>query len=265
VENRRDNVFKVNHVNVQLDTLKFAIRDSRHDLLYKFVKGVATGTIKKAITVAVQSAIRTALEHADDQLVEVRNTMNEAKRSDEKTRQQALKDLYTRKKRHAESVAADKQRNAGTFEIVADRDHQLNPGFSHDNKKSSVQRMFKVEDFAASGREWRSPAFDLLDEKHPAVTGQHHAETTPGVGHKNIQTSAVAAARGEHLGVPKDGVARGSTAGTGVAGPTGVGAAGITGTTGTALPTGATAPAGVAGTTENVLGQDPGASRSARI
>jgi hypothetical protein len=35
VENRRDRVFKVNHVNVSLDVLKFSIRDSRHDLLYK--------------------------------------------------------------------------------------------------------------------------------------------------------------------------------------------------------------------------------------
>jgi hypothetical protein len=28
-------VFKVNHVNVQVDTLKFSIRDSKHDILYK--------------------------------------------------------------------------------------------------------------------------------------------------------------------------------------------------------------------------------------
>ena len=243
-------------------------------ILSQFVKGVATGTIKKAITIAVQSAIRTALEHADDQLVEVRNTMDEAKRSDETTRQQALKDLYARKKRHDQEIAAEKQRSAGTgtFKIVIDRDDQvgqglhpkavtnvalqINPGLSHDSKKSAAQRMFKVEDLAASGKEWRSPAFDLLDEKHPAVTGKQHPEATPGVGHKNIQTSAVAAARGEQLGVPKDGVAPGSTA---------TGAMGTSGTTGSALPSGAAAPAGVAGTTQNALGQDPAAATSARV
>ena len=93
--------------------------------------------------------------------------------------------------------------------------------------------MFKVEDLAASGKEWRSPAFDLLDEKHPAVTGQHHPEATPGVGHKNIQTSAVAAARGEQLGVPKEG-----TAGTGAVGGTRV-ASGLPSTTGRAQTTAA--------------------------
>ena len=76
VENRRDSVFRVNHVNVKMDTLKFSIRDSKHDLLYKFVKTVATGTIKKAITVAVQSAMRKALEQVDDQLVQVRNAVS---------------------------------------------------------------------------------------------------------------------------------------------------------------------------------------------
>ncbi|ORX38560.1 hypothetical protein BD324DRAFT_578011 [Kockovaella imperatae] len=205
VENRRDSVFKVNHVNVELDTLKFSIRDSKHDLLYKFIKGIATGVIKKAITVAVQSAIKSALEHADDQLVEVRNTMERAKRSDETTRTQALKDLYARKKQHAQDAAERADQKTGTFKIVTDRDDMINPNMTHDPKKSSAQRMFKVEDMAASGDEWRSPAFDLLDKKHPAVTGENHPEATPGMGHKDVQSSAVAAARGEQVGVPKDG------------------------------------------------------------
>ena len=117
-------MFKVNHVNVQIDTLKFSIRDSKHDLLYKFIKGVATGVIKKAVTVAVQSAIRTALEHADEQLVQVRNTMDEAKKSDEQTRSQALKDMYARKKREAQTASQQNQ-STGTFKIVLDRDDQV--------------------------------------------------------------------------------------------------------------------------------------------
>ena len=76
VHGRRDAVFKINHINVKIDTLKFGIRGSKHDFIYKFIRTAATGVIKKAITVAMQSAIRTALEHAHDQLVEVRNTVS---------------------------------------------------------------------------------------------------------------------------------------------------------------------------------------------
>jgi len=68
---------------------------------------------------------------------------------------------------------------------------------AHDSTKSTAKRMFKVEDMANSGKQWRSPAFDLLDPSHPAVTGQHHPEAVKGAGTANKKTSAVAAARGE--------------------------------------------------------------------
>jgi hypothetical protein len=35
VSNSRSRVFKINHVTTHCDTLSFAIRDSKHDLLYK--------------------------------------------------------------------------------------------------------------------------------------------------------------------------------------------------------------------------------------
>ncbi|ORY35471.1 hypothetical protein BCR39DRAFT_460742 [Naematelia encephala] len=197
VFNRRDSVFKINHVKVELDTLSFSIRDSKHDLLYKFVKSVATGVIKKAITVGMQTAIRTALGHLDDQLTEVRNTAEDAKKSDETTRTQALKDMYARKKDDAKAKAKAADEKTGTFKIITDRDDQLNPDFSHDPKKSMAKRMFKTEDLAASGTDWRSPAFDLFDKQHPAVTGHHHPAAVQGAGSQNVKTSAVAAARGE--------------------------------------------------------------------
>ncbi|WWC93737.1 hypothetical protein V866_000573 [Kwoniella sp. B9012] len=193
VENRRDSVFKVNHVNVEIDTLKFSIRESKHDILYKFIKGVATGLIKKAITAAVQTAMRTALGHLDDQLVEVRNRVDEAKRSDDTTRSQALKDLYARKKTTAEERAREADAKTGTFKIVTDRDSQLNPDLTHSSEKSAAKRMFHTSDLAASGKEWRSNAFDLFDSAHPAVTGQSHPAAKQGAGAQN--TSAVDAAR----------------------------------------------------------------------
>lgn len=51
VNTKRDksSVFKVHSVNVKVDTLKFAIRDSNHDFLYKTLRPLATGLIKKQI------------------------------------------------------------------------------------------------------------------------------------------------------------------------------------------------------------------------
>lgn len=63
-------------VTVELDTLTFKIRDSKHDLLYKFVKSVATGVIKKAIIAGFSAGIRAGLNEAHEQLLQVRNTVS---------------------------------------------------------------------------------------------------------------------------------------------------------------------------------------------
>lgn len=76
VENSRSYVFKVKQSRVTVDTLKFSIRDSRHDLLYKFIKATANNVIKKAIQTAVGVAIKNALEELNSQLVEVRNRVS---------------------------------------------------------------------------------------------------------------------------------------------------------------------------------------------
>jgi hypothetical protein len=102
--------------------------------------------------------------------------MEEAKKSDETTRSQALKDLYARKKSHAQQQKEEAASKTGTFRIVANRDSQLNPDLTHDPKVSISKRLWKTEDLAHSGKEWRSPAFDLVDPKHPAKTGVDHPE-----------------------------------------------------------------------------------------
>lgn len=116
--NKRDSTFTVKDIDVDIDTLKFAIRDSHHDLLYKFVKAVATSTIRKAVEAGIHGALRTALEHVDDQVTEVRNRMNEAKRSDETTRRDELKNLYSRKKDTAKQNKEKADEKTGTFKIV---------------------------------------------------------------------------------------------------------------------------------------------------
>jgi hypothetical protein len=188
VEKRRDTLIRVNSVHTQIDTLTFSIRDSKHDLLYKFVKSIATGIIKKAIMAAVDNAIRTAVGHLDDQLVQVRNTVDDAKKSDETTRTQALKDLYAKKADKAEKKKEEAKETPGTFRIVANRDSVLNPDMGG-GKGAMTNKMWKTEDLAHSGKNWHSPAFDLLDSKHPAVTGQAHPHAKEGAGAGNSLSS----------------------------------------------------------------------------
>ena len=86
----RSSVFKVKDVTTNIHTLKFSIRDSKHDLLYKTLKPLATGLVKKQIQKALQDAITTGMEYVDGQLVGVRDRMEEAKKSDEQSRRDVL-------------------------------------------------------------------------------------------------------------------------------------------------------------------------------
>jgi hypothetical protein len=92
-EKDKTSVYKVKNVNVKLDTLKFSIRDSKHDLLYKTLRPLAAGVIKRQITKAIQDSLTTAFEYIDGQLVGVRDRYNEAKTSDETSRNEMLKSV----------------------------------------------------------------------------------------------------------------------------------------------------------------------------
>jgi len=83
----------VHDVNVKVDTLKFSIRDSKHDFLYKTLRPLATGLIKKQIQKAIKEALRTGFEYIDGQLVAVRDRMDEAKTTEGVTRTEVLKDV----------------------------------------------------------------------------------------------------------------------------------------------------------------------------
>ena len=86
-------VYKVKSVNVKVDSLKFSIRDSKHDTLYNTLRPLATGLVKKQIQKALSDALTTGLEYVDGQLVGVRDRMNEAKASDEGSRRKVLQEV----------------------------------------------------------------------------------------------------------------------------------------------------------------------------
>lgn len=89
----KSSVFYVKDVEAKLGDVNFAIRDSNHDLLYKTLKPLAMGLVKRQIKRAVEDGVRTMLEYVDGQLVGVQNRMEEAKHSDETTRIQALQEV----------------------------------------------------------------------------------------------------------------------------------------------------------------------------
>jgi len=59
-------------------TLKFSIRDSKHDFMRKRLKPLATGLVKKQIQKAIQHSITAALEYVNGRLVGVRDCMVQA-------------------------------------------------------------------------------------------------------------------------------------------------------------------------------------------
>lgn len=89
-------VFKVKNVHVKVGTLKFSIRDSKHDMLYKTLKPLATGLVKRQLQKAITDAVTTGLEYVDGQLVGVRDRMAEAKASEDKSRTQVLQEVRAR-------------------------------------------------------------------------------------------------------------------------------------------------------------------------
>lgn len=79
----RSSVFKVHDVHVKVDSLKFSIRDSKHDFLYNTLRPLATGLVKRQIQKALWDVLHTGLEYVDGQLVAVRDRMEAAKKEED--------------------------------------------------------------------------------------------------------------------------------------------------------------------------------------
>jgi hypothetical protein len=91
----KSSVFKVKSVVVKVDTLKFSIRDSKHDLLYKTLRPLATALVKKQIQKAIKDSITTGMEYVDGQLVGVRDRMTSAKATEGESRTKVLQEVPT--------------------------------------------------------------------------------------------------------------------------------------------------------------------------
>ncbi|KAI0311876.1 hypothetical protein OF83DRAFT_1068125 [Amylostereum chailletii] len=163
----KSSVFKVKNVNVKVDSLKFSIRDSKHDILYKTLRPLATGLIKKQIQKAVADAITTGMEYVDGQLVAVRDRYQEASSEDETTRTEALRRAFTRKRDDGASTetasVGGKSSGASTagtkrnsqFKLVAKRDSAIVQAGHESGWAGKAQEKAEV---ASKGEGWRSDA-----------------------------------------------------------------------------------------------------------
>jgi len=157
----RSSVFKVKDVHVKVDTLKFSIRDAKHEWLYKTLRPLATNMVKKQIQKAVGEATRTGLEYLDGQLVTVRDRMEETKASEETSRRQALQDLFKRKKEETASLKTSESK--AHFKVVHNkRASMIDAG----HPSGWVNRTTEREEKATRGKEWRSEAFSIAPHEN---------------------------------------------------------------------------------------------------
>ena len=150
--NDKSSVFHVKDVQTSIHTLKFAIRDSKHDTLYKILAPLATGLIKKQLQRVIGNAVRTALEYIDGQLVTVRDQMAEAKASEDKSRRDVLLQQLTQRKQQAEEA----QEKVGQFKIATRPGDEIMPQVGH--PEGWVNRAEQLANTAKQGEEWRSEA-----------------------------------------------------------------------------------------------------------
>jgi hypothetical protein len=176
----KSSVFKVKNVNVKVDSLKFSVRDSKHDFLYKVVKPLATGLVKRQIQKALAGAITTGFEYVDGQLAEVRHRLAEAKLKEGESRMQVLQEvrglvvcdpaefampntssspkIFSRKKEEAASVKTSEK--GSQFKVVADKRQSLLANQGH--PAGWVNRTAEREEKVGQGYEWRSEAYVFL-------------------------------------------------------------------------------------------------------
>jgi hypothetical protein len=151
----------VKNVRVKVDSLKFSIRDSKHDLLYKTLRLLASNLIKKQIQKAVADAITTGMEYVDGQLVAVRDRVKEARSSPDSSNTDVLRAAFQGGRREDEkSVSGSSVERKSHFKVVAKRNSAILP--EHGHPSGWVGKAQEREEAAATGESWHSDAFTIV-------------------------------------------------------------------------------------------------------
>lgn len=153
----KSSVFKVKSIRAKVDSLKFSIRDSKHDILYKTLRPLATALIKKQIQKAVTDAIMTGMEYVDGQLVAVRDRVREARTSTDTSSTDVLLSAFRGKREDGEeSVGTRSAERRSQFKVVAKRDSSILP--EHGHSSGWATKVQESAEAAVSGESWHSNA-----------------------------------------------------------------------------------------------------------
>jgi hypothetical protein len=151
----KSSVFKVKSVRAKVDSLKFSIRDSKHDILYKTLRPLATALVKKQIQKAVTDAITTGMEYVDGQLVAVRDRVREARTSPDSSRTDVLRSAFRGKQDDGEeSIGTRSGERKSQFKVVAKRDSAILP--EHGHPSGWATKAQERAETATSGESWHS-------------------------------------------------------------------------------------------------------------
>lgn len=152
-------VFQVKSVQASVGTLKFDIKDSKHDILYKTARPLATNLIKKQIVKAIEDGIRGGLETLNKKLVEIKKEMEESEKKGDKgsTKGSIIKNKFSSKKEKESTKPSPSQ-----FKIVANRNSKL---IDAGHSKGWINLQAKYEDQVKQGEAWRSKAFSIVPSK----------------------------------------------------------------------------------------------------
>ncbi|KAF6749272.1 hypothetical protein DFP72DRAFT_1142839 [Ephemerocybe angulata] len=193
-KSRRDpaSFFTVQDVKCKVQGLKFSVRDSKHDTLYKTLKPLMMGLVKKQIGKAVADGVRSALGWVDGRMAEVKRKV-ELKRNEEgMSDSQVLKDTdatsngrclpvpnpMRRPRRlrpnlgppshtRASACPVNPDKNAN-FKVVADKNESLIPNVG--NPAGWVNRSKEIEEGkvkpTSGGEPWRSDAFSIVPSRN---------------------------------------------------------------------------------------------------
>ncbi|KAK0472851.1 hypothetical protein IW261DRAFT_1506212 [Armillaria novae-zelandiae] len=138
-------VFTIKKDIVKVDSLKFSVRDSKHDFLYKTLKPLVMGIVKKQIEKVVGDAIQTGFEYVDGVLVSVRQEQQD----NGKGKIDAIQEVFKKRKEEAKSVSSA---SSSQFKVVANkRDSML---ATQGNPSGWIHKTAEREQMVSQGEGW---------------------------------------------------------------------------------------------------------------
>lgn len=102
--------FRVVDVKVKMDSLKLAVRGSKHSTLINLFKPLAMGLMKKAIAKAIEEGIRSGLQQVDAQLADISERVDEADDAEGTNKFAKVKSAFQEKKEAAKREKDEKTR-----------------------------------------------------------------------------------------------------------------------------------------------------------